>query len=136
MNNQPPTSNRQQNSNDQRPTLPTKRPFDLGERCLNFAEAVIRVVERLPNLPEANVARKQLAESGTSIGANVGEADEALTKADKRKSFVIARKESGEARYWLRLIQRRWDSRPIIQELIDEVRELICIMNTIINKLS
>ena len=136
MNNQPPTSNNQQNTNPQQPNRRSKPPYDLGERTLEFALNVQGVTERLPNTPEANNARKQLAESGSSIGANVSEADEALSKADKRRVFVIARKEAGESKYWLRMIQRKWDSRPIVQSLIDEVSELLCIINSIIAKLS
>jgi four helix bundle protein len=50
------------------------------------------------------IIRTQLAKAGTSIGANVEEADGALTKKDFVNKIAIARKEAKETRYWLRLI--------------------------------
>jgi len=50
------------------------------------------------------VIRTQLVKSGTSIGANVEEADGAVTKRDFTNKITIARKEAKETKYWLKLI--------------------------------
>lgn len=113
-----------------------KKPYDLRERTLQFALSVLELCGRLPNSIEGDVVRRQLAKSGTSIGANVEEADGALTPKDTRRSFVVARKEAGEARYWLKLIHRRWGASVNADPLIDECTQLMKILFTIVRKLS
>ncbi len=46
----------------------------------------------------------QFIGSGTAIGANMHEADEAMSRADFIKSLAIALKEANETQYWLKLI--------------------------------
>lgn len=48
---------------------------------------------------------KQLLRSGTSIGANIAEANGAISKADFRNKMSIAYKESLETQYWLSLLK-------------------------------
>ena len=47
---------------------------------------------------------KQVMRCGTSIGANVAEAQRAQTRADFHAKMCIAQKEGGETEYWLRLL--------------------------------
>lgn len=112
------------------------RPFDIRVRTLDFADAALDVVAAIPPSPEGGVVRAQLAEAATSIGANVEEADGALTKLDRRKSFVIARKEACESRFWLRLTGRRWGTTIAVAPLLQEVEEIIRVLSAIIDKLS
>lgn len=77
----------------------------------------------------------QLARSGSSIGANVEEADGAVSRADKKQAFVIARKEAREARYWLRLIDRIMGAKVPVRADVDEASELVYILSAIIYKL-
>ena len=51
------------------------------------------------------VLSKQLLRSGTSVGANIAEAEQAQSKADFISKMNIALKEAVETNYWLRLIQ-------------------------------
>ncbi len=46
----------------------------------------------------------QLVRSGTSIGANIEEADSSPTRKDLKYKMVIAKKEAAETVYWLRLV--------------------------------
>ena len=78
----------------------------------------------------------QVSRSGTSIGANVEEADGGTTKAEKRRAFIIARKESQETRYWLRIICKRWPETPGANDALQEVTEIKSILSAIIDKLS
>ena len=50
------------------------------------------------------VLSKQLLRSGTSIGANIAEAEKAQSSADFYAKMNIALKEANETRYWLRLL--------------------------------
>lgn len=52
------------------------------------------------------VISKQLLRSGTSIGANIAEAEYAISKADFKTKMYIALKECNESLYWLRLLHR------------------------------
>ncbi|MBI4178000.1 four helix bundle protein [bacterium] len=113
-----------------------EKPYDLRERAFEFANLVLDVAAAIPDVREGNHICGQLAKSGTSIGANIEEADGSATKADKRHMFVVARKEAQETRYWLRIIRKRWPSTPSAQEALDEVTELKSILSTIIDKLS
>ena len=69
-------------------------------KTIEFSLSVIKYVELL----EANrkyVIANQLMKSGTSIGANVHEAQNAESKADFVHKFKIAAKEAEETKYWL-----------------------------------
>jgi four helix bundle protein len=107
----------------------------LRERTLEFADVLLDVTAAIPSTPEGNVVRSQMADSCTSIGANVEEADLALTKAEKRKHFGIARREAGETRFWLKLTKRKWGDRIEVEPHLNEVFELIKILSAIIDKL-
>lgn len=132
MKSQLPNPKSQQNPKTQKPT----RPYDLKERTFELACAIVDVCAQLPGTPEANTVRKQLADSGTSVGANVEEADGAVTRRDKVKSFVISRKECRETRYWLRIIVRKWPVASGAPVLVDESTEVLNILSTIIQRLS
>lgn len=70
------------------------------KKTIEFSLLVIKYVELL----EANkrfVIANQLMKSGTSIGANVHEAQNAESKADFIHKFKIAAKEIEETKYWL-----------------------------------
>ncbi len=76
------------------------------------------------------VLSKQLLRSGTSIGANIAEANGAISKADFRNKMSITYKESLETQYWLSLLkntnyinQQSFDS--INQDVI-EVSKMLC----------
>lgn len=72
------------------------------ELTFKFALAVIDYCEKLENDKKYVLAR-QLLKSGTSIGANVREAQNAESKADFIHKFKIAAKEADETEYWLML---------------------------------
>ena len=108
--------------------------YDLKERTFTFAQRILEVVEQLPKKSQCEIIRKQLTKAGTSIGANVEEADGTITKKDFVNKMVISRKEAKEARYWLRLISGRYTKEEEIAPDITECQELIKILSSIINK--
>jgi len=108
--------------------------YDLKDRTFKFAQRVLDITETLPKKPESEIIRKQLAKAGTSIGANVEEADGTLTKKDFVNKMTIARKEAKEARYWLRITAGRFIKEEAVASDIKESQELISIISSIINK--
>jgi four helix bundle protein len=77
----------------------------------------------------------QLLDSGTSVGANLREADAGQTKRDFIAKTSIARKESAESSYWLRLIA--FAQPGMVQQtvpLIDESDQIFKILTTIIRR--
>ena len=76
----------------------------IGERAFRFACRTVKLCERLWS--QGHAARKiadQLFDSGTSIGANTAESQGGQTKPDFVAKLAVARKESWETIYWLKL---------------------------------
>lgn len=113
-----------------------KREYDLKERTFIFAQRILNIAEELPSGVVCDVIKRQIVKSGTSVGANVEEADGSRTKPDSANKFVISRREARETRYWLRLIKGKYLSGKSVDEAINEAGELIKIFTSIINKLS
>jgi len=81
-----------------------KHKFDLKNRTSKFGESIIKFAKKIPiNLITKRLI-PQLIASGTSVGANYCEADNAETKKDFRHKIGICKKESEETRHWLRMI--------------------------------
>src|SRR3954468_21119529 len=81
-------------------------PYDLEERTARFGEAIILFARKVPADDVNAVLIRQLVRSGTSIGANYCEADDAESKKDFRHKIGISRKEARETKYWLRMIAK------------------------------
>ena len=77
----------------------------LVELSKGFAIDVVNLCTDVKNRNKANVLINQLLRSGTSIGANIHEANYASSKADFINKFQIALKECYESEYWLELFE-------------------------------
>lgn len=75
----------------------------LLDLSFEFAVAIVNLVDGVKS-PKSSYMTDQLARAGTSIGANVYEAQYAQSKKDFVSKLEIALKESNEASYWLKLI--------------------------------
>ena len=100
------------------------------EKSIEFSIEIIKFCELL-DTNRKYVISKQLLRSGTSIGANVFEAQHAESKADFIHKMKIAIKEANETLYWL-LICERSESYPANSSLKLKVEELMRIMAKII----
>ena len=69
-----------------------------------FAVRIVKLCKYLRNTQKEYVLSKQLLRSGTSIGANIAEAEQAQSRADFIAKMNIALKEAVETNYWLRLL--------------------------------
>jgi four helix bundle protein len=83
------------------------KPYDLGERFLEFADRVVSVVEALPDTRTGRRIADQLLRSGTSPLGNYEEACAAESKRDFVHKLRVCLKEIRESRAWLRLTSRR-----------------------------
>ena len=72
---------------------------------MNFAVEIIELVKSLKSRHETVIAN-QIGRSGTSIGANIHEANYAQGKKDFVSKLEIALKEASETGYWLELLYR------------------------------
>lgn len=108
---------------------------DLPERSFQFAIHVLELVKTIPDGTIGWLVGKQLARSGTSIGANIAEADGALTSAEFASICNIARREAAETRYWLRISERLgYMDHANGVGLLTETGELHDILATIVRK--
>ena len=96
-----------------------------------FAINVIAFTECLEKEKRFVIAN-QLLKSGTSIGANVREAQNCESKADFIHKFKIAAKEAEETEYWLLLCQYS-ENYPFRPELLEQIKVLQKIITKIIN---
>ena len=81
------------------------RRDELSLQSLDFAVSIINLVKELKSKHES-VISNQIGRSGTSIGANIREAQYAHGKADFIAKLQIALKEANETGYWLELLHR------------------------------
>jgi four helix bundle protein len=96
-----------------------------------FSLALIDFCEQLEDKKKFVLA-KQILRSGTSIGANVREAQNAESMADFIHKFKIAAKETDECEYWL-LLCKESKNYPDPGILIDDLRVIIKIISKIIS---
>jgi len=108
---------------------------DLRVRTKQFALRVIRLYSALPKGPVADVVRRQVLRSGTSIGANFREAHRARSDAEFVSKLGDCLKELEETCYWLELLGDA-EIMPAdrLATLLGECNELIAILTTICKK--
>lgn len=95
-----------------------------------FALEIIKYCESLQEEKKFVIAN-QLLKSGTSIGANIREAQNAESKADFIHKFKISAKEIEETIYWLELCKFS-ENYPSVEQLIEQVNNISRIVNKII----
>ena len=106
--------------------LEQKKPNLIVDLTFQFSLEIIKYTELLEGLKKYNLSN-QLFRSGTSIGANVNESQNAESKADFIHKLKISAKEAEETRYWLLLCQQS-SNYPNCEELllqIDSIRKVI-----------
>jgi four helix bundle protein len=78
--------------------------FDIRDRTKRFAVRIVKFIKRFPKDVGGHELGRQFLRSGTSIGANLEEADAASSRRDFLHKASIAYKEAKESRYWLEII--------------------------------
>lgn len=100
-------------------------------KTIEFALEIIDYCEELENIRK-HVVANQLLKSGTSIGANIHEAQNAESKSDFIHKIKLAAKEVEETKYWLTLCERS-KSYPFNERLKDQIDEISLIIYKILS---
>lgn len=104
-------------------------------KTFDFAVRTVNLYKYLTTEKKENILSKQLLRCGTSIGANVSEAERGQSKADFNSKLNIALKEANETYYWLRLLhQTDYLSDKEFQSLETDINEIISILVSICKK--
>jgi four helix bundle protein len=104
----------------------------IEEKSFNFAVRTVRLYRHLTESKHEHVLSKQLLRSGTSIGANVSEAERGQSKADFTAKMSIALKEANETYYWLRLLHAsEFLNVSEFESMDNDLRELIAMLISI-----
>src|SRR3974377_88010 len=106
-----------------------RKAFDIQQRTFYFGVRIIKFVEKLPRTLSATELGRQLLRSGTSVAANMEEANGAESKSDFIHKVSIAYKEAREARLWLGMIEAaNLSTSAEVKELYAESDELVRIL--------
>jgi len=107
--------------------------LELLDRIEHWCDRVLSVSDTLEKQGRSRRITDQIIGSGTSVGANIFEADEAMSTKDFIKCTAIALKELNETRFWIRLITRQsWIAPDRLESFLDETNELRKILGSII----
>lgn len=104
-------------------------------KSFDFAVRIVRLYQYLSNEKKEFIMSKQLLRCGTSIGANVAEAERGQSRADFNAKMNIALKEAGETHYWLRLLHKtEYLSAPEFQSILSDAEEILKLLKAICRK--
>ena len=104
-------------------------------KSFDFAVRTVNLYKHLTDNKKEFVLSKQLLRSGTSIGANVTEAQKGQSKADFNAKMNIALKEANESEYWIRLLYRtEYLTEEEFNSIERDIKEIIAILVSICKK--
>ena len=106
----------------------------ITDRSFDFAVRIVRLCQFLEKQDRVSkTLANQLLRSGTSVGANIEEAQAGQSKADFTAKMSIARKEARETLYWLKLLKKaEMISEEKIDRILQESDELVRILTSIV----
>ena len=107
----------------------------INDKSFRFAVRIVRLYRYMIENKKEYVLSKQLLRCGTSIGANVAEAEKGQSPADFYAKMSIALKEANEARYWLKLLHATdYLTNNQFFSMENDVKEIIAILVSICKK--
>ena len=89
------------------------------QKSFQFAIRIVRLTQYLQQEKNEYILSRQLLRSGTSIGANINEAEYSISSKEFNMKMYIAYKECGETAYWLRLL---YETQYLSQQQYDSIR--------------
>ncbi len=103
------------------------------DKSFAFAVRIVKLAQFLLKERGESVLSRQVLRSGTSIGANVEEAQAAQSRKDFISKLAIASKEARETRYWLRLLKETNQlEAKHVASLLEDCEELIRLLTAIV----
>jgi len=107
----------------------------IENKSFDFAVRIVNLYKYLTSEKKEFVLSKQLLRSGTSIGANVAEAQKAQTRPDFNAKMNIALKEANETEYWLKLLYKtEYLTESEFDNIGKDINEIIAILVSICKK--
>ena len=104
----------------------------VADKSFKFAVRIVNLYKHMVREHREYVLSKQILRCGTSIGANVAEAQRGQSKADFIAKMSIALKEASETEYWLKLLhETNYLSQEQYSSLYADVRQLIGLLMAI-----
>ena len=104
----------------------------VADKSFKFAVRIVNLYKHMIREYKEYVLSKQILRCGTSIGANIAEAQRGQSKADFAAKMNIALKEASETEYWLRLLYKTdYLSKEAYSSLYADVHELISLLMAI-----
>ena len=112
-----------------------KRENILVDKSFSFAVRIVNLYKYLCSDKKEFVLSKQLLRSGTSIGANISESQDAQSTNDFISKLSIALKEAKESKYWIELLKEteyltKKESDSLVNDLIELIKLLVTIIKT------
>jgi four helix bundle protein len=101
--------------------------MNIVEKSEEFALTCVALYQSLQKEGEY-VISKQILRSGTSIGANVAEANASQSKKDFFAKMCIAYKEAHETQYWLKLLEKSSLTQQNVSKIRNDCEEIIRII--------
>ena len=106
----------------------------LIDKSIDFAARIMKLCKFLEDNQKEHIISKQIVRSGTSIGANINEAQYGNSKADFIAKLHISLKETAETEYWLRLLNKsEYVDEKLFKSLLDDCLELKKLLISSIN---
>ncbi len=107
----------------------------LIDKSIEFGVRIVKLHRYLIETKREYVISNQIIRSGTSIGANINEAQYGNSKADFIAKLHIALKESAETEYWLHILHRseyinEHMASSMLKDCVEIKRILIATINT------
>lgn len=106
--------------------------YDIRQRTFQFALDTLRCCKTIKETKREFVITQQLSRSATSVGANLREARNAVSKADFIYKLSISQKECDASVYWIELLIENENDE--LKRLLAEANELLKIISAIILK--
>lgn len=107
----------------------------VAEKSLDFAVRIVNLRKYLTEDKKEYILSKQLLRCGTSIGANIAEAQRGQSTADFASKMCIALKEASETEYWLRLLIRtNYLTQEQYDSLSKDLSEILRLLTSICKK--
>ena len=112
----------------------------LIDKSISFAARIVKLHQYLVKTKKETIISKQIVRSGTSIGANINEANYGQSKADFIAKMHISRKETAETESWIRLLYMSGyidnkTSNSLLADCLEIKRILVATLNTAKNNL-
>ena len=103
------------------------------DKSFHFAVRIVNLCRHLRQEKQEYILTKQLLRSGTSIGANIAESQQAQSTSDFVHKLSVALKEATETAYWLRLLPATdYLSNKAFDSMIQDCLELEKLLTAII----